>query len=190
MGIREHMEQRKGLAAGGAVVFIVVAVASVAWQLMSMNRDTRNVVPDDFFTIDDGQTFFTAKSSNLPPFEYKGKLAVRAAVYECDGKRFVAYMERFTPEARVAMMGAEVGPDPTKKVQPKPGQSPEAAARASQPRGQSAAASREAMMNGRELKRPGEKEWVRTTNRQKVAEIQNNISCPAGGKGKPIAVAP
>jgi hypothetical protein len=188
MGIREKMEEKKGLAVGGAIVLIALAVATIAWQLMSINRDTRNSVPNDFFTVDDGQTFFTAKASNLPPFEYQGKQAVRAAVYECDGKRFVAYMERFTPEARKAVMGAEVGPDPT-KLQPKPGQSPEAAARAATARG-NPAAFRDATMNGRELKRPGDKEWVRSTNRQKVAEIQNHIACPAGGKGTPVPVAP
>jgi len=61
-------------------------------------------MPDSCFSIDDGKTWFAASSSNVPPFDYNGKQAVRAYVFECNGKRFVGFLERFTPEAHKLMV--------------------------------------------------------------------------------------
>ncbi|MCI0538169.1 MAG: hypothetical protein L0Z50_23430, partial [Verrucomicrobiales bacterium] len=64
-------------------------------------------LPDSFFTTDDGKTFFVANSENVPPFEFNGKIAVHAYVFECDGKRFVGFLERYTPEARKTIMAQQ-----------------------------------------------------------------------------------
>jgi hypothetical protein len=54
--------------------------------------------------VDDGNTFFAAGSENIPPFDYKGQQAIHAYVFQCNGQRFVGYLERYTPEARQKMI--------------------------------------------------------------------------------------
>lgn len=187
MGMRETMEKKRGVSVGLAVVLLVVGVGGIVWQLMARGGDTRNNIPNEFFTADDGQTFFTASATNVAPFDHDGKQAVKAIVYECGGKQFVAYMERFTPEARQVMAYSSTPKAaPAKPTNPK--MSPEMAARAALPP-PSPAAARDASMNGREFKRPGDKEWVRSTNRGKVMEIKT-ITCPPGLSGTPKPVLP
>jgi len=178
MGMRETMENKKGLSTGLAVALLVVGVGGIVWQLMARGGDTW-----------DGQTFFTASAANVAPFDHDGKQAVKAIVYQCDGRKFVAYMERFTPEARTVMANnSTAAPRPAPSNPANAKISPEMAARAALPP-PSPAAAREASMNGREFKRPGDKEWVRSTNRGKVMEIKT-ITCPGGGKGTPTPVFP
>ena len=189
MGMRETLENKKGLSTGLAVALLVVGVGGIVWQLMARGGDTRNNIPNEFFTADDGQTFFTASAANVAPFDHDGKQAVKAIVYQCDGKKFVAYMERFTPEARAVMANnSTAAPKPAPSSPANATISPEMAARAALPP-PSPAAAREASMNGREFKRPGDKEWVRSSNRGKVMEIKT-ITCPGGGKGTPTPVFP
>jgi hypothetical protein len=183
MGLREILQKRKNLSVGLAFGLIVLGVGTICWQLASANRDTRFDIPNEFFTVDDGQTFFSAKATNVAPFDYKGKTAVKAAVYECGGKRFVAYVERYKPEARTVMAAmataaATAAPDAKSGGNSRGGPAP------------NPGAVREASMNGREIKRPGDKDWIPSTNRQKVAEIQNNVTCPGGGPGRPTPVEP
>jgi hypothetical protein len=59
--------------------------------------------PKAFFTVDDGKTFFEAPAQ-VPPFTHRGREAVRAVVYSCDGGKtqFVAYLLRHPPDERAA----------------------------------------------------------------------------------------
>jgi hypothetical protein len=122
------------LVACGAIALIVV-------QLRGARQTFRDKLPEAYFTIDDGKTFFAFGSENFPPFEYKGKQAVRAYVFECSAKeRFVGYLERYTPEARKKMMaGKDAGP--------------------------------QTQIYGRELKKPGEAAWVKSGDFAAVARV-------------------
>ncbi len=61
--------------------------------------------------MDDGKTFFAASSDNIPPFDYDGQQAVLADVFQCDGKKFVGYMERFTPKYHDEVVAHGLTPD-------------------------------------------------------------------------------
>jgi hypothetical protein len=104
MSIRDRLNQNPGKTVLIVVAFVTVAVGVVVWQVLASRRTFPDKLPEHFYTIDDGKTFFAANSENVPPFDYEGKQAVRAYVYEANGKRFVAYLERYTPEARQAMI--------------------------------------------------------------------------------------
>lgn len=67
--------------------------------------------PEYYFTVDDGKTFFAASSDNIPPFDYDGQQAVLADVFQCDGKKFVGYMERFTPKYHDEVVAHGLTPD-------------------------------------------------------------------------------
>src|SRR3954447_5588752 len=110
MGIRDKVNNnpRAAVAVIGAIV--VLTVIAVVVQVLGSRRGPRMTMPDSYFTVDDGKTFFPASSSNVPPFEYQGKEAVHAYVFECDGKRFVGFVERFTPEARKLMVAGKGTP--------------------------------------------------------------------------------
>src|SRR6478609_8126910 len=57
-----------------------------------------------FFTVDDGKTWFADDATKLPPFDKDGKQAVRAYVYRtAKGKEFVNHLERFTANAKQAI---------------------------------------------------------------------------------------
>ena len=185
MGIRDVMRRHKNLTTGLAVVLIVLGVGTIVWQLSRNNRDTRNDVPNAFFTVDDGRTWFVAGADNLAPFDHDGKQAVKAWVYRCGGKQFVAYMERYTPEAHDVLTGGTAAPAPV-SASANDNQSPEAAARGHV--ALSPAAVMNASVNGKEYKRPGDKEWTPSTDPQKVVEIMT-VKCP-DGNGRATAVMP
>src|SRR4051812_26728435 len=54
-----------------------------------------------FFSNDDGNSFFLDDNRKIAPFSKDGKDAYRAYVFKCaDGKKFVAYLERYTADAK------------------------------------------------------------------------------------------
>ena len=107
MGIREVIDRnpRAATAIGGLVA--VVAIALVAVQLLGNKRGITSTLPDAYFTDDDGKTFFADSPTNVPPFDHNGKTAVSAYVYRAGGKEFVAYMSRYTPEARKRIVASK-----------------------------------------------------------------------------------
>jgi hypothetical protein len=100
MGLRERLNQNPGITTLVVIGLVVLALAGVVVQVLANRRGFSSKLPDAFYTVDDGKTFFVANTENVAPFDYKGQTAVHAYVYECDGKRFVGYMERYTPDAR------------------------------------------------------------------------------------------
>jgi hypothetical protein len=97
MGIREWSENHPRVTYGVVGACVVVAITTIVVNVMAGRHAYPTKPPDSYFTIDDGKTFFVAGSDNYPPFDYKGQQAVHAYVFECSGKRFVGYMERYIP---------------------------------------------------------------------------------------------
>src|SRR4051794_7083151 len=99
MGVREWMNEHRGLATGIGAAIVLIAVGAIVAQVLANRKAYPSASPDSYFTVDDGKTFFVASSDNIPPFDYKGKPAVHAYVFQVDGKKFVGYMERYTTDA-------------------------------------------------------------------------------------------
>lgn len=150
MGIRETVNQNPRVALGVMTGVVAIAVGYVVMQVLASRKNFPSKSPDDYFTTDDGKTFFTASRDNLPPFDYQGKQAVHAYVFECPGtgKRFVGYLERYTTEARKKLVE-------TKAADPG------------------------IQMNGRELKKPGDTTWVKSSDIKAVDKIMD-VRCPDG----------
>lgn len=96
MGFRDTLNQKPALALGLAIAIFGIAVAWGAIQLSRGGGSNDRA----FFTIDDGTTWFVDDVSNLPPFQHKGKEAVRVYVFECSGKQFANHLERMTSERK------------------------------------------------------------------------------------------
>ena len=92
MNVREWIDKNPQAASAGAGAMVVLAVGLIIYQLLPERPSTKA-----WYTTDDGQTWFKDSNRLVPPFQRDGKEAVLAKVYECDGKEFVAYMERYRP---------------------------------------------------------------------------------------------
>jgi len=185
MGIRETLNEKKGVSTAVAIGFVAIAIALIVWQVTATGGPSGPA--QLFFTTDEGQTYFGADASSLPPFDHDGKQAVRAHVYECNGKPFVAYVERYKPEAKKALLAragkapAEAAPAEAASDEPPQarGMPPEAAGRANYATFQGPS------LYGRELKRPGEKDWTSSGDFAKAAQIQQ-VKCPDGSAPEPV----
>lgn len=101
MGIREWANKNQKQAAGVAAGAVLLAVILVVYQILASRQRYPVGLPDAYFTVDDGKSYFVANTSNYPPFDYKGQPAVRAYVFaDKKGDKFVGYLERYTPEAK------------------------------------------------------------------------------------------
>lgn len=97
--------------------------------------------PGLYFSDDDGNTWYSEKPGTLSPTTRNGKESVRAHVYSCEGRSFVAYLERFTPEARAALESA-VASAQSGGARPDQG------------------SMQRLTMAGMQVKLPGDKQWV------------------------------
>jgi hypothetical protein len=167
MGLRETINKKPGAGLAIGAALLVVGVLVVVLQLRAGGPPA--LPTQAFFTTDDGATYFTAGLENLPPFQRDGKEAVRAYVFECNGKRFVNHLERFTPEARKAMEAAGVH---------------DAVSLA-----KAASAQAKGPMWGKQVKKPGAgAQWVAADDMGRSAPIMA-ARCP-DGPGQPMPVNP
>src|SRR5689334_18457002 len=104
MRLRDRLNQNPGITTLVVCGLVLLAVVGVVVQVLANRRGFSSKLPDAFYTVDDGKSFFVANTENVPPFDYKGQTAVHAYVFECNGKRFVGYLERYTPEARKTIL--------------------------------------------------------------------------------------
>ncbi|MGE5609789.1 MAG: hypothetical protein ACM359_11080 [Bacillota bacterium] len=99
MEFREMMNKNPKAVTGATIAIIVLALLLVVWQLWPSSGGGLSKV---YFTVDDGKTFFADDIDKIPPFQYKGKEAVRAHVYRFGetGQGTVEWMEKFTPDIK------------------------------------------------------------------------------------------
>jgi hypothetical protein len=150
VGIRETLNKNPAVASGVVIGLIVLVLTLIIWWSSSGGPTTADAEDQKaFFTNDDGKTWFTDSAAKIPPFQKDGKDAVLAHVYSCDGKPFVAFMRRFTPDAK-------------KKLE---------AANSNKSKPQMAVAD-VVQFNGIEVKAPGGKEWYKQSDERAVKVMQ------------------
>jgi len=165
-------KRRQLLLGTGLTLLVVGLVAYVVYAIADARPQA--TVRQAFFTTDGGETLFAAPADRRAPFEHKGADAVLAHVYQCDGEEFVAYLERFSPEAMSVFAEVEAYAETAQPGDPPPPMLDRARALA---------------RGGREVRRPGEEQWVPRDSPQGSA-IVDNIECPDGSDGTPLPVAP
>lgn len=102
MGIRDSLNQQNGkLIAAISCLAIVAAMFLIFRPGSDGGNKSGDDVPLAFFSTDDGKTWFSDDARKIPPLNKDGKDAYGAYVYKCpDGKEFVAFLERYTPDAK------------------------------------------------------------------------------------------
>lgn len=175
MGIRETLNEKSHITTVLALIVIVGFVLLIIWQLTS-NGGRSDAAFADFYSVDEGQTYFVHTSEELPPFDYEGEIAHRAAVFQCDGdgggggnEPFVGYLQRFTEEAQRRMTEYRDNDMTYGRALD--------------------ALSREPGERGIEVKAIGGEEWHPIMSPE-GQEIINNIECPDGDGGTPRPVTP
>jgi hypothetical protein len=172
-GIREMMSRHALATTVVAAVVVLLAAGWIAFQ-MPEPPPTRPPNPtQDFYTTDDGKTWFRGPPGQPAPFDHDGKPAVKAYVYRCGGTEFVVYLEEFTPDAMrviedMEQRVADLATRPTAPGEPGP------AAQAGMIRSRTMY---QVSMFGREVKRPGDATWTSVGDTQAVAAIQQP-KCP------------
>jgi hypothetical protein len=95
--IRETL-QRRGVGVALAAFLICAAIFITAFAFHPTSH--KPSYGEMFYSDDDGQTYFKDTAFKFAPFDHNGQIANIAIVYT-DGKtNFVAYLERYTPDAR------------------------------------------------------------------------------------------
>ena len=162
MGLRETLNRNPAITTGATIAIIVVALIWISLQMFGSNRPPQST--KGYFTTDDGKNWFADSLDNLPPYMHEGKEAVRAYLYKCgDGKTFVAYLERYTPEAKKIIEKSRA----TLKANPQDIMARESAFSM-------------AVQNGREAKKalvPGP--WIQNRDYIRYSQVVQ-INCPEG----------
>jgi hypothetical protein len=164
MNLRETILENPRFGVTAASGLLIVGIVIIVFQFRGSGAPGA-LHDQQFFSVDDGKTWFTDSATNLPPYDKDGKQAVRAHVYRCaDGTKFVNYLERFKPAAKAALESASApDPDPNHKGPPS-----------------NLAVIQSAYTAGREVKRPGDKDWTDGSNFTQAAMVMA-VKCPSGG---------
>ena len=159
MGMRQAISEKPQIGYGIAGGLLLIGLVIIFVELHG--RSVAAGETQHFYTIDDGKTWFADDATKTPPFDKDGKQAVRAYVFRAqDGTKFVGYLERFKPDAqRLIDSPAKLNSNGV-------------------PMGQDGA--RDAYTAGREVKRPGDKQWI-PANRVEAAIQVMMVKSPNGG---------
>lgn len=116
MKIRDWANQNSAVVTIGAVVLLLVALGAIVFQMRP--RTYARVVSVYYYDLNTGKTF-VGPSDKMPPIPAPsgplegmgGDAGVRAYVFACgdcsdESKRFVGWLEIYTPDAKEAMQNA------------------------------------------------------------------------------------
>lgn len=166
MGIREKLNENPAITTGVTIGIIVIAlfyiIDSQITNFIFGDNPNSGRITAMYYTTDDGATYFEDEAEKLPPFQKDGKDAVRCYVYSCDGKKtkFVAYLERLTPEVKKKIEDSRKAPH--------------------DPNGVPAADIDMLQNDGTEVKKPGTGKWVKRNTPE--GEALASVNCPEGSK--------
>ncbi len=168
MSIRNALNRSPMIVAAAVVVVIVVA----GWSIYNSTPKGPASGKSAYYSTDDGQTWFVADTREVPPITHDGKPAVRAYLFTCpDGKQFAGYLERYTDQAKAVLdQFAAAKAAAMKSGGAKPNVN--------------IAAVQAAGMGGRQVKKPGAKEW--TNGNGPGAMPIRQVTCPNGQAATPV----
>ena len=109
MDIRETMNRHPKIS---TAVVVCLAVAGVVAIGITLRGADGKPPAKNFFSIDDGKTWFVDSSQKLPPFDYSGGKAVRCYVFKGPNGKFVGLLEKYADSTR-DKIASKTGPSST-----------------------------------------------------------------------------
>lgn len=95
MGIRETINRNSAISTTMVIGMVVVCVVVIGLELRGNNGAPPK---ENFFTTDDGQTWFADSASKLPPFDHDGGKAVRCYVFKGKNGEFAGLLEKYSDD--------------------------------------------------------------------------------------------
>lgn len=173
MSLREAINRRPAVAKALALSLLFVATALIVYQLRADAGARREPITEAFYSVDDGATYFADDVNKVSGFDHAGRPAYRAYVFRNgDGEPFVGYLERYAPEVRAELVKRTA----------------EAGAAAPGAAGVPARAQTKALVKARQVKKPGDADWVAADDPQ-VSRVLA-IRAPDGGDDDLAPVTP
>jgi hypothetical protein len=121
LGIRESINRHSAVSTTVIICMVAVGIVTIALELRGDNGKppTRN-----YYTTDDGKTWFVDSASKLPPFDHDGLPAVRCYVFKDSSGEFAGLLEKFSDGTRngLAAMPEEKRPHNVSAMVKKPGE--------------------------------------------------------------------
>jgi hypothetical protein len=96
--VRESLQNNRKLGLTFAAILCLCAAGISSYYLWPRGEKVDPTIT--YYSDDDGQTYFKDSVYKFAPFDHDGRTAVEAVIAESGGHTFVAYLTRFTPEAR------------------------------------------------------------------------------------------
>src|ERR1700761_7992101 len=91
--IRETINRHQKVTTAVVICVVLAGVVAIAMEIKSTNGEPP---AKNFFTIDDGKTWFTDSANKMPPFDHNGSKAVRCYVFEGKNGKFAGLLEKYS----------------------------------------------------------------------------------------------
>jgi hypothetical protein len=155
LGIREAINRHSAISTTVIICAIVVGVVTIGVELRGDNGKPPS---KNYFTIDDGKTWFADSSSKLPPFDHGGAVAVRCYVFKGSNGKFAGLLEKYSDDTRerLARWAQQVPQVPLRNPPP--------------------------IL----VKKPGEKDWKSVGPDQEAMILMHDISGPDGSAAERV----
>ena len=98
MSLRETINRNPTQSAviSGAIVVVAIVVLYFTVFRSSSSGSAQFLPTKNFFSDDDGKTYYIDDMTNIPPYDHNGKKAYIAKVFMTkDGPKFVGYLESY-----------------------------------------------------------------------------------------------
>lgn len=99
MGIQQNIREKPVLGIAFGVVLIAISLGVLTRYFWPEKRPINGV---NFYSDDDGRSWFVDTAWRVAPFDHDGKTAVMASIFSYDNgsKKFCAYLMEYRPEAK------------------------------------------------------------------------------------------
>jgi hypothetical protein len=121
LGIRETLNRNSAIAVTAIVCAIAFCAVVIAVELRGNNGKPPT---ENYYTTDDGKTWFVDSATKPPPFDHDGGKAVRCFVFKGPNGKFAGLLEKYSDEirAQLASKGDQLAPFGTPILVKKPGE--------------------------------------------------------------------
>jgi hypothetical protein len=121
LDIRETLNRHSKVTATVVICCLAVGVVAIA---MEMKGNNGMPPAKNYFSADDGQTWFVDSSLKLPPFDHDGAQAVRCYVFQGKNGKFAGLLQKFDSDtqAQLAKQPDQFPPRGTPVMVKKPGE--------------------------------------------------------------------
>jgi hypothetical protein len=109
LGVHEMINRHGKIA---MTVVVCLAAAGLVTVAIELRDDDGKPPSKNYFSVDDGTTWFVDSASKLPPFDHGGGTAVRCYLFTSPKGKFVGLLEKYSDDTR-AQLANKAGPKPT-----------------------------------------------------------------------------